>query len=125
MSTDLAQLFASSADIDEGLGESVRSLGCTKTTSSLMGSKAALERHSSMTGVFFEMFFTTRRMLVWTVRVPFSMLVGTHPLSMASMASGRLFWARRSRASCQRASASDSREISMGTAIVLLKNSGA
>ena len=78
-----------------------------------MGSKAACERHSSMTAAFFETVFMTSLMRVSTRMTESSMLMGLQSLSMASMASGSCLSARRSSVSCQSASASDSREISM------------
>ena len=85
-----------------------------KEMSRLMGSKAAWVRHSSTTGAFLETVLRTSLIGVVSLRVPFSMLTGVQLRSMASTDSGRrCCWERRSRASCHRASASDSRESSI------------
>ena len=90
-----------------------------KPTSSRMGSKAARERHSSMTGAFLETVLRTSLMGVSRRSVALPMLTGVQFLSMASVASGRSCEARRSSVSCQSASASDSRGRSMIVLLIL------
>ena len=82
-------------------------------TSSLTGSKAACSRHASMTAAFFATLFATMRMGVSTWRTPSSSCTGVHFCSMASRAAGAPSPVSRSRESCHRASASDSRDSSI------------
>ena len=82
-------------------------------TSSLTGSKAACSRHASITVAFFATLFATMRMGVSTWRTPSSSCTGVHFCSMASRAAGAPSPVSRSRESCHRASASDSRDSSI------------
>ena len=109
--------FASSRVMTEARGWGVGwPTAGSKETSMVMGSKAAWETHSSMRGWIFETFLTTRRMAVLRLRTPSDMLVGSQLRNMARSASGSSRAASRSRASCHRASASDSKDSSMGLA---------
>ena len=82
-------------------------------TSSLTGSKAACSRHASMTAAFLATLFATMRMGVSTWRTPSSSCTGEHFCNMASRAAGAPSPVSRSRESCHRASASDSRDSSI------------
>ena len=96
-----------------GAGAAATAAPWRNCTSSLTGSKAACSRHASMAAAFLATLFATMRMGVSTWRTPSSSCTGEHFCNMASRAAGAPSPVSRSRESCHRASASDSRDSSI------------
>lgn len=89
------------------------SLAGMRATSSVMFSKAACVRQFSIVALFLRTVFWTRRMLVEIERIPSSRERGVQLLSIADKGSLICCSSRRSRVSCQSASASDSKTLPM------------